>query len=89
MGAMVFGSYDLFSPESGLFYFAKSECNCVLIAILTIEMNSAHSKTSRAPKISKLDNFKRDHCGDRKHGVVEVEDFSMVKTHQILSQKYL
>ena len=40
----------------GSFYFAKYECDCVLIAILRVEMNSAPSKLPTVSKIPELNS---------------------------------
>lgn len=52
-----FESEGLFWSEFGDFYWVKSEFFCVLVTILTIETDSALSKTHGAPKIPKLDSF--------------------------------
>ena len=49
-----------FLLESDIFYFAKSKFNCALMAILMVEMDSAPSKTSSAPKISEFDSCNLD-----------------------------
>ena len=50
----------IFLRKFNIFYFAKSECNYVLISILMVEIDSTPSKTPGAPKIPKVDNCNLD-----------------------------